>query len=478
MRFVPISAHGAYLWVIACLLTVSAATFAAEIEPYEARVTVVRAQVRSGPGDNFYPTDTLAQGETVEVYREQEGGWLAIRPPQHSFSWVFGRHLKIRDDGLAEVDKADVDSRIGSRFSNKRNAVQVQLRKGEVVEILGEEQVGSETWYRIAPPAGEFRWIHASDVKPRAPLAAADTSDEVERVVVATSATDESDADVVKTNTTAQAAVAALPESNVQPTSDWRSALGNVAASSPVITPPPLAPAATPPPTVPAPQSTEVPAATVPIQAPVPAVPAVPADAPPVSLPDEITRRLTDIELRLSRMVAAPPDRWNTERLERDTEALFSQAQTAAERDAIQATLTKLDQFDAIARRYQPGAESIQPGAGSTELGGPAAQTGLATTTPDSSPSDTRHPTPDISKYDAVGILRPVVSKRPGAPQFALVDDRGQVISFVTPTPDLNLQPYLGHRIGVVGTRGFIPEFQRAHVTAGRVAPLSERLVR
>jgi hypothetical protein len=80
--------------------------------------------------------------------------------------------------------------------------------------------------------------------------------------------------------------------------------------------------------------------------------------------------------------------------------------------------------------------------------------------------------------YDAVGILRPVVSRRPGAPQFALVDERGQVVSFVTPTPDLNLQPYLGHRVGIVGNRGFIQEFNRSNVTAARVTPLNDRLVR
>jgi hypothetical protein len=77
-----------------------------------------------------------------------------------------------------------------------------------------------------------------------------------------------------------------------------------------------------------------------------------------------------------------------------------------------------------------------------------------------------------------VGILRPVVSRRPGAPQFALVDDRGQVLSFVTPTPDMNLQPYLGRRVGVVGNRGFIVEFNRAHVTAARVTPLGDRVIR
>ena len=42
----------------------------------------------------------------------------------------------------------------------------------------------------------------------------------------------------------------------------------------------------------------------------------------------------------------------------------------------------------------------------------------------------------------------------------------------------MNLQPYIGQRIGVTGSRGYIPEFRRAHVTAGRVSPLNERIVR
>ena len=33
-------------------------------------------------------------------------------------------------------------------------------------------------------------------------------------------------------------------------------------------------------------------------------------------------------------------------------------------------------------------------------------------------------------------------------------------------------------RIGVLGNRGFMPEYRRAHVTASRVTPLEERLVR
>jgi hypothetical protein len=33
----------------------------------------------------------------------------------------------------------------------------------------------------------------------------------------------------------------------------------------------------------------------------------------------------------------------------------------------------------------------------------------------------------------------------------------------------VNLQSYVGQRIGVLGNRGFMPEYRRAHVTASRV---------
>jgi hypothetical protein len=170
-------------------------------------------------------------------------------------------------------------------------------------------------------------------------------------------------------------------------------------------------------------------------------------------------------------MVAAPTNLWNTERLERDTAQLMGRAKTQAERDAVRVTQDKINRFAELARRHnQPLAGAGQPGAGS----------GDPRTTSQSGAPQLNSVAENATggPYDAVGILRPVVSRRPGAPQFALVDERGQVVSFVTPTPDLNLQPYLGRRVGVVGNRGFIQEFQRSNVTAARVTPLNDRLVR
>jgi hypothetical protein len=202
---------------------------------------------------------------------------------------------------------------------------------------------------------------------------------------------------------------------------------------------------------------------------------------------DDLARRLTDVELRLSRIVAEPPVTWQIEPLRYESQQLLAGASDQADRAAIHATLAKLDRFAAIARQYQQRAAFSAPMSQSPITPIPyGAGSGDPRTV---GPADSRDPTAGIAgsrvsvtaesqNYDAVGILRPVVSKRSGAPQFALVDERGQVISFVTPTPDVNLQPYLGTRIGVTGSRGYIPEFQRAHVTAGRVSPLGTRMVR
>jgi uncharacterized protein YgiM (DUF1202 family) len=130
--------------------------------PYKAHVTADEIYVRSGPGQDFYPTDYLRKGDVVEVYRHDPGGWCAIRPPAGSFTWVSGRALKMDDDKLAVVVEDDVPARVGSRLSDFRDVIQIRLKKGEPVEILDSREVGNgnaQVWYKIAPPSGEFRWI-------------------------------------------------------------------------------------------------------------------------------------------------------------------------------------------------------------------------------------------------------------------------------------------------------------------------------
>jgi SH3-like domain-containing protein len=439
-----------------------------EFSPYRARVAVVSAPVRSGPGQNFYATDTLGEGDAVEVYRQRADGWCAIRPPEGSFSWVFARHVRMQE-GLAkegkpryaEIDKPDVASRIGSRLSEQRNAVQVRLKKGEVVELIGEEQAGSETWYKIAPPAGEFRWIHENHIRRTGPIASelnqsavpsaesANPSSAAELGDLNEPQTNESiittaipsDESAIQTVAVEEPAAQASPSttSTEQNETDWRAAPQESTES---LAPPPLAPVAAGAESTDANQIvTNKDITPVSADAPKTATSAVPVGS-------SVGRSLTQLELRLSRMVSDPTVAWQIEPLRAEAQSLLGQAQSAAERTAIQQTVAKLDRFATIAQRYRALAAS-SPGA-----------------------------TPGASPYDAVGTLRPVKSRRPGAPPFALLDDRGQVVSFVSPAAGVNLQPLIGQRIGVTGSRGYIPEFQRTHIAAGHAAPLTGSITR
>jgi hypothetical protein len=328
----------------------------------------------------------------------------------------------------------------------------VRLKKGEMVEVLGEESVNGETWYKIAPPAGEFRWIQSSLVERTGPIKTV-AAESITPAAPATNETKPKDA----TAAAATTAPSAAPPSNTSEA-----------------TAPPLIPITPPPSTASAPASTSP---TPPANAASPAAAAAPSAATAATqstVPgnDDLAHELAAVEVRLSRMAAAPTNLWNTERLERDTAQLMKRAQTQADRDAVQATLNKINRFASIARHSNPMATTLaqagQPPV--TPLAGVAPAAGATAAAGTSNPAG--------GPYDAVGILRPVVSRRPGAPQFALVDERGQVLTFVTPTPDVNLQAYLGQRVGVVGNRGYIAEFSRSHVTAARVTPLGGSIVR
>lgn len=141
--------------------------------PYTAYVNSTDVYVRSGPGRDYYPTDKLQKGERVEVYRHDPGGWLAIRPPRGSFSWVSSRHLDSLDDELAVVNSKRVVARVGSVFSDVRDVIQVRLERDEKVELTEPPTDGSP-WCKVAPPAGEFRWVFAKYVDRDLPADLAD----------------------------------------------------------------------------------------------------------------------------------------------------------------------------------------------------------------------------------------------------------------------------------------------------------------
>lgn len=139
-------------------------------EPYDVYVDQDEVIARCGPGGDYYRTDPLRHGQRLEVYLETPDGWLGVRPPDNSFCWVPAESVALdRGGNLGRVTEAGTLAWIGTHLGKARKYMwQVQLSKGEEVSILGRAERdgpdGPQMWYRISPPAGEFRWVHRDQV--------------------------------------------------------------------------------------------------------------------------------------------------------------------------------------------------------------------------------------------------------------------------------------------------------------------------
>ena len=393
----------AWRCLLATMMTLAACSVhaARAVEfPYVAYVNTADVYVRSGPGRDYYPTDKLQKGEKVEVYRHDPGGWLAIRPPRQSFSWVSTRHLDPIEDRMAVVNSGRVVARVGSTFSDVRDVIQVRLEKGEQVELI-ESQATDSPWCKISPPSGEFRWVFAKFVDSELP---------------ADLARDEREA-------------SGLSDDVAEDSEPREDGVRLVSGS----------------------QRDE-------------REPRVAIRQPPredIVNESGRQRELDRIDLELSAMVVEEITTWSFEGLRGRADALQQKAQTPSERGRARQLVDKLARFEDIKKRH----DAIRNPAGAA-----TASTAAPTATPTTMATTTAATRAAMDpRFDGVGRLAPVVSQRPGAPQFALIDASNTVVSFVTPAPGVNLRPYVDKQVGVNGQRGYRTDLQRQHISVQRV---------
>jgi len=473
-------------WIAYFLLVAQAAgeetTF-----PYKAWITANDVYVRSGPGQTYYPTDKLKEGDEVEVYRHDPGGWYAIRPPEGSFAWVSGKFLTQGGNNLAVVTEDGVAARVGSRFSDIRDVIQVRLHKGEVVELLDFKEVGTgpnrQTWYKIAPPSGEFRWVFGKYVD-----------------------ADYRPSGVRKTR--AASGVAVAPE-----TAEERAAskgtvpfsltrkLGQSPARAVSYEDEEISPGAERggelPPLDPSPRESgrfddrtaadREPEATDPGPGEV-YDPRYEPEEPRKLTPEEYRNELGKLDLALSTMVVEEPTVWAFEDLRLAAEGLERQAQTAVERGLVKVLLRKIDRFERIKSHYatlstfrrEVDLVSSRKGVRPPRLKGSDPFSDAAAASPPASGTSAAPGLPAAAGggFDGVGRLTPVVSQKLDAPRYALVGEDGQVACYVTPSAGVPLGHYVGQRVGVNGTRGYIPEQRAYHVMAQHVTVLQSGRLR
>jgi hypothetical protein len=111
------------------------------------------------------------------VVKEEQSGWLAIRPPADSFDWIDARAVT-REGPYAAVQTDGVHVLIGSRLRQEMPDVQgARLVRGTQLVVVGAPFTppGGITWLPIQPPPQEFRYIPATAVKTTGPVQALTT---------------------------------------------------------------------------------------------------------------------------------------------------------------------------------------------------------------------------------------------------------------------------------------------------------------
>jgi hypothetical protein len=133
-------------------------------------ITADDVEVRSGPSPTFYATSKLRRGDKVQLVKTDKSapGWLAIKPPDGSQSWVEARFVTVQQNPSYGVIKSNPDL-IGIRPASLLKGQQEQLgvesakiEPGTQVTILGKaewDEKSTTTWYPIQPPERDVRYI-------------------------------------------------------------------------------------------------------------------------------------------------------------------------------------------------------------------------------------------------------------------------------------------------------------------------------
>jgi hypothetical protein len=477
--------------------------------PYTATVSTSAVLARSGPTYGAYPTERLAKFSQVEVHEEGANGWVAIRPLPGAFDWLPASAVNRLGSNLGQVTE-EATPWIGSTVKKvDKHVSQVTLKPGERVQILGEKQVSrddgtSETWLKIAPPAGEFRWVQSKFLSSKSPelleqeetaerlareerwrresaaegagllarigrgeeprLAAAPSPERTDRA--AANAPDDSQIEqaqffnrnrrpLLARRADARAARSQDDEEELEPLvidrgepSDSPEAESSDKTRSPRSRSVDIAreqPGERPS-LDPRGAATDAASATPP--------PSVKRN-PPIDA-EHFEELLRQLEVDLTLMVAQDSSKWSLRSLRRRAEALVEDGPTPLDRGRARLVLDRIAQFEST---LPPGQE--EPIAFPTRLAD-------SSTAPAAAPAKPEFET----NYDAVGYLMPVLGTRPGLPPYQLTDKDGNTLQYISPAPGMNLNRYVKKQVGLYGQRGYLETLKKQHIIAERIVDL------
>ena len=182
---------------------------------------------------------------------------------------------------------------------------------------------------------------------------------------------------------------------------------------------------------------------------------------------------LADIDLALSLAVTGQSESWNLAPLRERLRLAATRATSQADRSRAQAIDARLARFESI-QSQQKGlqvAAAAQPEplrlggmwSSLSTLGSRPVRPGVL---PGGQPAGGQPTWTPPDQMETTGRLATVISRRPDAPRWAVVDNANNVIAFVTPQPGVDLGPLVGQQVSVRGARGYMPEYKRPYLVA------------
>lgn len=142
-------------------------------DSYRAVVTDAEVKLRAGPSDAFPETGTLSRGAAVIVEREESGGWVAVTAPYGSVSWIATQFIEDptpdRPTPKNVVVHAEDEVTLAAGKAGEAQPLdirRVKIPNGTGLLLLGPKvTVGGKTWYPVAPPAGDVRYLPKTAIK-------------------------------------------------------------------------------------------------------------------------------------------------------------------------------------------------------------------------------------------------------------------------------------------------------------------------
>jgi hypothetical protein len=433
-----LSGFGALIIWVAGIPAANAAAEGGRQFPYEAVVASDNVQVRSGKGDQFYPTGVLKRGDRVTVYRHDPGGWCVIAPPPGSFSWIAGEHVRRLDEARGVVTANNVIVRLGSTISDAYNVYHSELSTDDVVEILGERTLVIDgrlkALYKIKPPRDEYRYVPGHVIRPVDPshqpldnvdpFATPPIAQQPERIAAPP-------ASIAQDEMTGENVQEGFVERPLVRTGDGD----------------PFA-----------------------------------AEAPRDEVPEGQRRRLQELDDRFRAMVKRDVAQWDIAGLERDYRRLRAEAshpdlvselelrfpavekykRVKSQYDDVMRLASETERRDAqllSIQRLKPDTAGTAPADGGTA----APLSGSA-----SGESKPRNRPP----FDGAGVIQRVSSPAAGAPRYVLAAPDGRLLAYLQGARGVDLDRFVGQAMGVYGNRFRHPGLQADYIVVRGLTPV------